>query len=152
MQSDIQDMIKTVNTQLYNLIKIHYFDFPEWVNEDLFMECFMKKMRVNLVEGILTKIQDYTVSRGNKLRLSQHFYQNDGSVIVDLENRSSMAFALVSNEYVEPDYDDNIELHEYQIVLPQKLINNIINKITLNISGHDKYQSAKNALVKLFSM
>lgn len=150
--ADVQDMIKVVNSQLRDLIKIHYFDLPEWVNEELFTASLMKKMIVNLSEGILTKMQDYTEIYKNKPRLSRDFYENDGSAIVELANRNSMAFALVSNEFVEPDYDDEITLHEYQIILSRKTIKYIIDKITLDISGFDKYQAAKKALIELFSM
>lgn len=154
MQTDKSelDLIKAVNSQLHDLIKVHYFDLPEWVNEELFIKSFMKKMRVNLAEGILTKIQDYTEMRKNKPRLSRDFYENNGSVIIELSNRSSMAFALVSNEYEEPGYDDEIMLNEYQIILSRKMIKYIIDKITLDFDGFDKYQAAKKALVELFSM
>lgn len=110
---NVSKLLKELDEKIDSLIHLHYTELPKWVNEEMFYLDMKRKVYLNLVEQINMTLDGYHEGKG---KFDKDMLLKDGSLKVEL-HKEFLAFALVSNEFEPPDYDDEIDLHGNYIIL-----------------------------------
>jgi hypothetical protein len=93
-----------------------------------------KKIYFTLAENINFKLDDYYYNG----KYGEEMLSENGSLKIDLY-KAPLAFALISNEFEEPDYDDEIKLHGNKIVLSRIFVKYLMAAI----GDYGSYRQAK---------
>ena len=96
---NVAALLKALDDQIEKLINIHYFDLPRWVNPEMFMIDMKKKIYNHLAER-LNETLDANLGANGKF--DKEMLSRNGSLKIKLY-KPFLAFALVSNEFEEPD-------------------------------------------------
>lgn len=136
---NVAKLLKNLDNQIEKLINIHYPDMPVWVNKELFMISFKKKIYNNLAE----KLNDLLSDHVNKGKFVKEMYNADESMTV-MVNKSFLAFALISNDFDEPD-DDDINLYTNDITLSKEFVKYLLAAVL----PYKSYRDAMPIIEKL---
>ncbi len=139
---NVAKLLKSLDDQIEKLINIHYFDLPRWVNHELFMIDMKKKIYYNLAERLNDTLDANCDANG---KFDKEMFSKDGSLKIKL-SKSFLAFALVSNEFEEPDYDDDVELDENEIVLSKRFVKYLMTALGVYENYRQAQPIIKNVL------
>lgn len=126
---NVAKLMRELDHKIVKFIHLHY-TLPSWVNTELFMIDRKKKIYNNLAERFVNELEGYFLPDKT---IDQDFYNNKS---VPLSNHLT-AFVIVSDQYVEPDYDDEIEIHENKITLSKSFVKYLMYGIGNNRDYHD---------------
>lgn len=138
---NVTKILKSLDNQIQKLINRHYPDLPIWVNIELFMIHMKKKIYKNLARNINDTLDGYLETTGQFYR---SMFKKDGSIKIKLD-KSFLAFALISNEYEEPRYDDDINLRTPVIILSKDFFNYLMSAL----GKYEDYQEAQHIIEKV---
>lgn len=124
---NIVNILNELDGKMNTLIDIHYFDFPRWINRDLFLIDFKKRLYYNFSDDLADKFDMSYIHHENSF--DDELFEEDRTVIVNL-SKYHMAFAFVSHEYIGYRYDDEIPVNESRLILSKELVDYIMSVIS----------------------
>lgn len=122
---NVASLLKSLDNKIEKLLSIHYFDLPKWVNVELFRIKMKKKIYHNLAERINNTLDEYHKGNG---KFSKEMLSKNGSLTIRL-NKEFLAFALVSNQFNSPDYDDEVDLEANDITLSKEFVHYLMTAL-----------------------
>lgn len=126
VKENVSDLMKELDDKIDALLKIHYVDFPRWINQKLFLHDQKARIYESLPYAFYIKLQDYHVYKTETFY--EEMYEPDISLTIEL-SKALLAFPFVSNEFEEPDYDDIIPIHSTSLNLSKQFVEYLMNNM-----------------------
>jgi hypothetical protein len=134
VKENIADLMKELDDKIDALLKIHYVEFPRWVNPELFLNDQKSKIYKILPYAFYTKFQDYHIYKTKTF--DDKMYESDMTLKIKL-GKEILAFPFISNEYEVPDYDNEIPIHHTSLNLSKQFVEYIMNNMGKFIHWRD---------------